>query len=375
MKAVMLVITERCNLACRYCYESNCESKADSSVMTFEKAKEIIDSELLECQEKEVKIFFFGGEAFTQFSLIKSVYDYVNSTYDMYQTSFAVTTNGTLVHGEINKWLCERADDFEITLSLDGTPVMHDRNRIYKNGTGSFFNIDLNFFVKTWPHCIAKMTISDSTFADFAEGIQYIEGMGFYCKANFASGVDFKLEKNQIVLKQNMEKLVDYYTQYPEQKLCYMLDLDLKSILVPLNEMFRYCGAGLYRHCYGANGKWYPCQGLMPMSTGQPETVFAGETFTDGGVLEKSPCSKCKWIRICKTCYAGNYLDTGDAFHPGQQTCFLNRVCMITSARIQYNRLKNKGTAFSDDEKLLIKAILMIAEELNQIFDLQNTLL
>jgi radical SAM protein with 4Fe4S-binding SPASM domain len=365
MKAIMLVITEKCNLTCRYCYEAS----SHSAVMTFERAKQIIETELLNCQEEEIKIFFFGGEAFTQFELIKNVYDFVKNRYNIFRSSFAVTTNGTLVHGDIKKWLSERADDFEVTLSLDGTPEMHNRNRIYANGVGSFADIDLDFFTRTWPNCVAKMTISDSTFADFSEGIRYIESMGFYCKANFASGVNFELHQNKKVLQRNMECLIDYYTKYPEKKLCYMLDLDLRSILVPLNEQFRYCGAGVDRRCYGANGTWYPCQGLMPMSTGKPKKLFREETFLESSVLTDSKCSECKGVRICKTCYASNYMDTGYIYQPGQQTCLLNRVCMVTSARIQYNRLLNKGKELTNEDKQLIKAIFIIAGEWNRIFE------
>ena len=56
---ILLVVTERCNLTCRYCYEFNKTGKR----MNFETAKRIIDHELeaVEGTEQKVVIQFFGG--------------------------------------------------------------------------------------------------------------------------------------------------------------------------------------------------------------------------------------------------------------------------------------------------------------------------
>lgn len=358
MKAVMLILTERCNLACRYCYESS--KKYD---MSFDMAKKFIDREMQEQCKEDFKIFFFGGEPFLRFDILKRVYDYTEEMYPDRIKSYAVTTNGTLIHGEIRDWLYEHREKFEITLSLDGTQKMHDRNRISRSGEGSFHMIDLNFFRRTWPGCTVKMTISPDTLKDFAEGIIYLEGLGFKCKANFASGVDFKLQENRETVLQNFRKLIDYYS-VQDGPLCYMLDLPLKAVLVPLDDKFRYCGAGVERHCYSAcTDDWYPCQGLMPMSTGG-EGVFKKKTFQESCVKKDSPCAECKMVRICRTCYAMNYNASENIYRTDSQICILNKICMITSARIQYTRLKNKGIR----DNRLERAIYIIAKELNEIF-------
>ena len=174
MRAIMLVLTENCNLACRYCYES-----CDNYNMTFENARKIIDSELAVNKAEDFKIFFFGGEPFVNFNILKQIYDYVEERYLGRVKKYAITTNGTLVHGYIKQWLYERKDNFEITLSLDGTKEMHNRNRVTKSGKESFDSIDLKFFSETWSGCVVKMTISQDTIGDFAKGIKFIEEQGF----------------------------------------------------------------------------------------------------------------------------------------------------------------------------------------------------
>lgn len=359
MKAVMLILTEKCNLACRYCYECS-----ENHEMAFDTAKKIIDDNFLANKADDFKVFFFGGEPFCKFDILRQIYYYIEEQYPNRVKKYAITTNGTLVHGYIQQWLYEQKDKFEITLSLDGTEEMHNRNRLNKSGKGSFDSIDLKFFSEAWPECVVKMTISPDTIYDFAKGIKYIEQLGFKCKANFASGVDFNIDVNKKVIQDNFAELVDYYSNN-EIPLCFMLDLPLSSILIPLDEKFRYCGAGIERHCYGDNNEvWYPCQGLMPMSVEGRDEKFKFESFSDSCILMDSPCRNCKFIRICRTCYAMNYCSTKNVYHPDPQICKLNQMCILVSARIQYNRLKKKNI----ENKQLESAIWNIAKDLNGIF-------
>ncbi|MCD7954392.1 MAG: 4Fe-4S cluster-binding domain-containing protein [Lachnospiraceae bacterium] len=360
MRELMLVLTESCNLACRYCYE-----KQEGHGLDFESAKKILDKELSSVSElpavsdSRVQISFFGGEPFLNFSVMRQVYEYVEKEYGECDVTYAATTNGTLIHGEIQKWLKERKDRFHITLSLDGTPAMHDRSRADASGRGSFGQIDRDFFLKTWPGCVAKMTISPDTACDFANGIIYLEGLGFRCKANFASGVEFDLGHQEPIILKNMMQLVDYYSAN-DIPLCFMLDLNLKQILKPVDGAFRYCGAGTRRHCYDAQGDgWYPCQGLTPMAVAGRSTVFRECSFAETFLYHH--CRTCLFVRLCRTCYAMNHSATGNVWKPDGQICYLNRLCMLTSARIQYNRMKRGQVT----DPALMKAVLLIAKELN----------
>ena len=131
-KTLMLILTENCNLNCVYCYEHNKTIKD----MSFETAKNIIDQEFVDIEEYEHgEIELFGGEPFLNFSLIKNIYDYTMEKYgENNDIVFATTTNGTLVHGEIQEWLYKRRNNFIVTLSLDGTPEMQNANRPFLGG-------------------------------------------------------------------------------------------------------------------------------------------------------------------------------------------------------------------------------------------------
>ena len=123
-RIVTLTLTNTCNLQCTYCYEANKSSKR----MPFEVAKEIIDKEMNADEGMEIEFDMFGGEPFLVFDLMKQIADYLVQNYAQRKWLIFATTNGTLVHGEIQDWLKNRPF-FYCGLSLDGNKLMHDINR------------------------------------------------------------------------------------------------------------------------------------------------------------------------------------------------------------------------------------------------------
>lgn len=348
----MLILTDRCNLKCTYCYESMCDH-----TMEFETAKKIIDREFEGFEDTQKgRIEFFGGEALLKFELLKKLYEYVKDQYSDKNIRYAFTTNGTLMHGPIKEWFWEHRSEFDCTLSLDGTEEMHGKNRRTRDDQNSFNKIDLEFFKTAWPGCTAKMTISAETLLDFASGIRFIESQGFYCKATFASGIDWKLKDNEAILMREMQKLVEYYREN-ENPLCTLLDLDLRAIFNSPDVPFRYCEAGIGKHCYDMYGRMYPCQGLASVSVGETDAVrFECEEFKDFCLSQDNPCRTCRWLRICRTCYAANYLETGSIEHNSKKVCHLNRVSILASSAVRFYRIMKK-TEKTDADLMTLKAI------------------
>lgn len=117
-KKIMLLLTEECNLACSYCYEHHKRPRT----MDFSQARRIIDAHYAQTAPGEtVLIEVFGGEPFLNFPLMQRIDDYVMTTYGDRVNLFETTTNGTLVHGEVQSWLAARRDRWRVSLSLDGT--------------------------------------------------------------------------------------------------------------------------------------------------------------------------------------------------------------------------------------------------------------
>lgn len=356
---IMLLLTEDCNLDCIYCYEQH----KNKNNMNFDVAKRIFDNNLSKIgNEHPIVIELFGGEAFKNFSLIKKIYSYLSSHYADYDITYETTTNGTLIHDEIQEWLYEYRDKFSISLSLDGTPDMHNKNRIFKDGSGTYKYIDIDFFIRTWPGCSAKMTISNKTLPDLASGIKYIEHLGFKCDATLSIGTRWSEATTNIFIRE-LKKLVNHYIMNSDIELCTMLNIDLRQIFTPIDDLYRFCGAGVDLLCFDCYGNLYPCQGFAPISIGKDAAFYSN--FDDKLFLfsDDNMCKYCQWVRLCPNCYAANLQSCKNIQHVDPQLCVLYKLCIITSSTVQAMRIMSKQE-LSHDDQLTLKAIQRIQSEI-----------
>lgn len=154
---LILEVTERCNLRCKYCTFSgnyNDYRLHGHSDMNEEVAHRAIDFFLERNKDSEDSfITFYGGEPTLNFQLIKSAVKYAekNKTRDIL---YGLTTNGFNLSDEIIKFLID--NKFSIYVSLDGPQEKNDRYRQTADKTGAFSNtydtlkrirnIDENYF-------------------------------------------------------------------------------------------------------------------------------------------------------------------------------------------------------------------------------------
>jgi len=365
-RSIMLMITEKCNLRCTYCYEDHQRTGS----MDFDTAVSILERELprADAGHELIRLEFFGGEIVLNFKLIRQVYEYIEAAYPKLDILYAFTTNGTLFQEKEKKWFSERKDQFVCTLSLDGTPQMHDRTRKTVWQTGSWELIDMKFFLENWPGCTAKMTVSSENLPYLSEGIQYLEKCGFRCKATFASGMNIPMQEFRDILGSELEKLAKYYIENKNQPLCSMLDINPADALYDVEDDFRFCGAGCYKHCYDLSGKWYPCHGLSPLAVGEAGKVFEEENFENFHFSKDNPdsCGNCKWILLCPTCYAANYKETGSIECNRKDMCDINKLCILTSSYIHYMRLEDKmeSGALTKEEERIMAGVSIIQEDI-----------
>lgn len=145
LSQLILQVTQQCNLRCEYCvYSGGYTNRHHANrIMTVELAKKGIDYFIAHSFESNnLYLSFYGGEPLLQFELIKEVVKYINSIVEGKKVYFSMTTNATLLKGKIADYLVE--NDFDITISLDGSQEEHDKNRKFINGQGSFTTIMKN---------------------------------------------------------------------------------------------------------------------------------------------------------------------------------------------------------------------------------------
>ncbi len=334
-KIVTLVLTQNCNLNCSYCYE---HSKTQKN-MPIEIAKGIIEKEMsMDDGHPEIIFEFFGGEPFLAFDAIKELYEYIwNPKFTKKRLCF-VSTNGTLLTDEIKEWLSRRKQYITCGLSVDGTREMHNINRC-----NSFDEIDLDFFVKTWPEQSAKMTISKETLPNIAEGIIYLHNKGFNISANLAHGIDWSDPTLSSVLTRELNKLIEFYVENPDIQPCSMMSMLISRLASDnLDENKRWCGSGVHMKAYDIDGRCYPCQMFLPFSSNDSGD-FENIDFNDDKKFEDPFCKHCPIDAICPNCYGMNYNNHGDVAIRDHNLCNLTKIIAMAVSKMQYLKIKKYG--------------------------------
>ena len=122
-----IVLTEKCNLQCRYCYEKSMDEFDNGleekfefdfgepcvSKVEVEKLKSFME------KDKDAVIIFYGGEPLLQIDKIKTIMDEID-------VPFRMQTNGILLHLLPAKYLNRIS---KILISLDGDSERTNFNR------------------------------------------------------------------------------------------------------------------------------------------------------------------------------------------------------------------------------------------------------
>ena len=332
LKHVLIIITENCNLNCVYCYEK----RKNLRVLSFNEIKQIIQNVFHQASGYDgISLIFHGGEIALAFERLKEVCEWLwSQSWEKPYVCFA-STNGTLIHGEIQEWFHKNKNRFVLSLSLDGTRDMQNVNR-----SNSFDQIDLEFFKKCWPKQKCKMTISPLTMPKITEGVAFIHDLGFYASANLACGVEWSKELLS-VYREQLGKTAEFYLANPEYK---VMNLLLQSIWkIGFNALFpdrrnfkKWCATGEDMVCYASDGRAYPCPMFIPSTHVNDDGIhFPQVDFSNHELFVNQSCKDCTLEYTCPTCYGENYFATGSLNKQPEGLCSFKKVEAVAASYLQ----------------------------------------
>ncbi|MCD7836055.1 MAG: radical SAM protein [Lachnospiraceae bacterium] len=343
-KTVVLLVTNSCNINCVYCYEHF----KNAHYMQLDKMIEIADAELNANNEFErIGFNIMGGEPFLAFENIKKFTEYLCSKKWPKNWYISLSTNGTLVHGEIKKYMLQYIDNLVISLSYDGTYDMQDMNR-----SNSSSQIDLDFFAENFPY--VKMTVSPLTLNNLADGVMFLQKKGFLVAANLALGIEWDYEYSAQVLSEQLEKLIDFYIENPEYRQCSILDMGIETIN-PLKKDFNsYCGAGDKLICYDWDGKKYPCHMFSPLSMSAEKAKLSNDLVFNGKIdreMLNEECKNCPAIQVCPSCEGMNFEARGNAYANDRDYCRFIKIQVLANAAFRFKQYKLGQLELTDEEE------------------------
>lgn len=341
-----LVVTNRCNLKCSYCFESgddkmkynNGSNYFKSSDMTYFTACSAIDffyKLAKKKKEKFISLTFFGGEPLIRFPFITEIFNYIEDNYNHNGVDFyyGVTTNATLLNKDMIEYFLLHS--FSLMFSIDGCKEGHDIERKLFSGGGSFGLIETRlgyiceFISRTVARASIKMIITPRNVKYLYQSILYLSK--FNCPISF--DINFEAEWDQkgldIYREQISKVLKNYYHIKKENVSVVEIEKIIDYCRYKYNRevgVFEDCGAGINRFNVSTTGDIYGCarfQSANQLCLGNVMEGFSHITnpFENKGVTTNQ-CQNCKIAYMCMGhCYAINLLLSGSLYKPDDVVC------------------------------------------------------
>ena len=379
-KNITFIVTKDCQLACKYCYLVGKNSKER---MPWEVAKQAIDYILdheNEMREESVIWDFIGGEPFLEIDLIDKICDYLK--IEMYRRNhhwfnsyrFSFSTNGINYHTEkVQQFIKKNRDHLSIGITIDGTEMKHDLNRIYKgDGRGSYVDVVRNIplWLEQFPNAGTKVTISSADIPYIKESVLHLYSLGIHevninCVFEdvWKEGDDHLFEEQLMLLA---DAIIDggYYENYACSFFSEHLGKPLDCVLQNQN----WCGAGKML-AVDAEGNFYPCTRFAQYSLRSKKAWIIGNIHDgidknklrpfltlDRCTQSTQKCIDCEVAEGCAWCQGENY----DAAETPTLYQRATAICLMHKARVRannyywnklYRKLELEGLAHEEVNK------------------------
>lgn len=388
LSQVLLEVTTRCNLRCKYCEFSRRDGDDDMPVdIAFRAIEYFLEKSKIDKGKIPPAISVYGGEPLLRFDLIKEILAFAKKKGMFDKLHFSLTTNGTLLTDEIIKFFAD--NNVSILLSLDGPKRITDRFRVFPDGRGVFDSILLNLkkIKRNYPTYFKEKISINAVISppypfdqviSFFSSRKVFEPIRDKISVNLVDEHDMNVFKNsdhkerrdkldvelRKMLKRYKRRLIrGNYSQLTLEKSFFLEDFYTISRrkIVPLKSQYPPMGAclpGQRRLFVSTKGKFYMCEKVG--SNYEIGDVERGLDFDKIFGFIKAydeffkECGNCWALRLCKKCF--NDIRKEDGLDEGRRNAFCEFMLhkieadLITFCEI----LEENPDAFSVLEKVVM---------------------
>ena len=326
--------------------------------MTFDTAREVLRPFLMK-EGNLVEIVFMGAETLMAESVIRKIVEWAEQGTWKRRFRFFGSTNGTWLTDDLRQWLYQHRESIVLGLSYDGLPSVQQSNR------GGGTEIDVDFFIHTWPLQPVQMTINEESVSRMADGVIYLLKKGAVVHPNVAYEEEQWDRKSIIEYGKQLDCLVDFYLHnavYPNiSQLKHDLVEYVRNLESPTAQP-KVCGDGSSFQVFDVDGVFYPCHILSPL-------VLRGaklDRIREGILVHTQDfadpdCYGCPYCNSCSTCLACNYIYRGSFTKRDKTHCEIMHMDVRAFIKMEVMRLASKDILLPEDA-LEIDAICKLLE-------------
>ena len=136
---ITLHVAHACNVKCAYCFAHGGDYGGQPGFMQPDVARQAVRWALDSAVPfQRCQIDFFGGEPLLNFELIHEIVPFARGYAHKIgvDVSFGMTTNGSLMTEEINRFLID--EEFQVKVSVDGSAQVQNRLRKFHDGSDTY---------------------------------------------------------------------------------------------------------------------------------------------------------------------------------------------------------------------------------------------
>lgn len=311
---LFLIMTNKCNLACKYCFYQN-SSHLQSDKMSFQTAQKAINIFAQKYNKNEQtenwfsQITFYGGEPLLNFDCIVETTNYIeqlkNENKLSSKTQLVLNTNGILINEKIIAWA--KLHNIQVQISIDGNKTIHDKNRVTRTGNGSYNDViaGLNKLIENNIDVLPLITVTLDNLPKLPDIIYAL------CKKYNLHhyGMNLLIDLGKQPIAQYPEYAADKMIEAYQKTLSLSVSDDVIDAIFNTLKNFKIvkqsCGASRKMTVF-PNGKILVCQALSDC-----DKALIGDI--DNGVFDienikywsnytrfnNTQCLNCKYISFC----------------------------------------------------------------------------
>lgn len=269
---------------------------------------------------------FFGGEPLLCFDLIQKTIAFIRQKEGETKNlvSLNIVTNGTLLNKSILGYI--KKENINLCLSIDGPENVHNTNRIYKDGRGSYedtfqsLKLVLNNLNKFQVNAVYSPNTIDS-LVDVVSFFDQLKVNAIHLNPNILTAWN---ENIYLKLRSKFMELAKYYIQcYTENREIAVNLIDSKLLLLIKRgyEEKDRCSMGEGEWAFAPSGNIYPCERFIGEDKNDMfclGNIHSGlnqkclcDVLKHRGNHDKK-CETCKFQKYCMNwCGCTNYYTTG----------------------------------------------------------------
>lgn len=316
-----MMLTDDCNLNCRFCIKKEIIRNRYMSLKTaFDVVKWIAK------RTENPTIFLWGGEPLMNFEVVRRIVE------EYPQLHYHINSNGLLLDEEKYKWFFDRRDNVDLIISIGGYEdlkipelalkfvkeaktsinyIVQDVSKLLENYDHLYNNYTKRIFVDL-PE---GLDIKDDVIADFEEA---------YLKILLKYPRDIR-SQNHDPIRNNL-----WYEHFNTWK------------VIP--NAANFCDTGIVKLAIDTEGSIWQCDGFYRNGQNCLGDVYKGldedkltylNMFIKYPMLLKEFCGGCEIYEVCprSKCLAQNYKDTRNILKPSDMWCKINKMWIRITKR------------------------------------------